>query len=84
MSIGATVKRIREAAGMSQQQLASAAGLSLSLLAQMEQGKNENPRLDTIRSLAQALEVGVAVLVENAAQKASPATVAKPKRKRGK
>ena len=84
MSIGATVKRIREAAGMSQQQLASAAGLSLSLLAQMEQGKNENPRLDTIRSLARALAVGVADLVGNGGEQTPPATAAKAKRKRGK
>jgi transcriptional regulator with XRE-family HTH domain len=84
MSIGATVKRIREAAGMSQQQLAGAAGISLSLLAQMEQGKNENPRLDTIRSLARALAVGVADLVGNGGEQTPPATAAKPKRKSGK
>lgn len=53
------VKQLREAAGLSQQALAVRAGLSVSVVSRLEQGAHEDPRLSTIRAIAEALGVGV-------------------------
>jgi transcriptional regulator with XRE-family HTH domain len=55
--LGARVRRLRLAAGLTQAGLAGAAGMTLGNLAQIEQGVNTNPRLATLRSLAKALGV---------------------------
>lgn len=59
------LKELREREGekMTQQELATAAGLSLSVVAQIEQGKIPDPRLSTLRALAKALNVPVLVLI---------------------
>jgi len=49
------LKALREAKGLSQEQLAKLAGLSHSLIAKSEHGKNL-PRSDTLDKLAQALD----------------------------
>jgi transcriptional regulator with XRE-family HTH domain len=54
-TIGRCIKEHREAAGLTQQQLANAAGLSLSNLAQIEQDEEANPRASTILAIAHAL-----------------------------
>lgn len=51
------LRRLRDAAGMSQQALAEKAGVSWSIIASLEQGKSANPRLSTLRALATALGV---------------------------
>lgn len=48
---------LREGKGMTQQSLATAAGLPWSVVAKIEQGVTKNPRLDTLRALARALGV---------------------------
>jgi transcriptional regulator with XRE-family HTH domain len=53
------IKQFREAAGYSQQKLAVVAGLSTSVVSQLEQGTNDNPKTSTIRSLAAALGVTI-------------------------
>src|SRR5262245_36077935 len=53
------VKALREAAGLSQQALANAAGLSISVISQLEQGTKTDPRLSTMQALARALGVEV-------------------------
>jgi transcriptional regulator with XRE-family HTH domain len=63
--IGLNVKRLREAAGMTQQALATAAGLSLSIVAQIEQGKNADPRGSTLMALANALGATVDELLRS-------------------
>jgi DNA-binding XRE family transcriptional regulator len=45
------------AAGLSQQELATKAGLSMSLIAQLEQGFKDDPKLSTVRALANTLGV---------------------------
>jgi transcriptional regulator with XRE-family HTH domain len=65
---------LRKAAHMTQQQLATAAGLSISLIHQFEQGSKHDPRLSTLRALAGALGVGLEELTGDE----------KPKGKRGK
>jgi transcriptional regulator with XRE-family HTH domain len=65
----------RERAGLTQQQLAVAAGLSVSIVSQIEQGKTPDPRVSTVTSLARALGVGIQDLVsrEEAAKSKKPA-----------
>jgi transcriptional regulator with XRE-family HTH domain len=53
------VKCLRLAAKMTQQQLAGAAGIALTALAQIEQGVTTDPRLSTLRALARALGVSL-------------------------
>jgi transcriptional regulator with XRE-family HTH domain len=55
--LGKVIRRLRRAAGMRQQDLAVAAGLGLSLITQLEQGRTKDPRLTTLRALAGALGV---------------------------
>jgi transcriptional regulator with XRE-family HTH domain len=61
--LGATVKRLREEAAMTQQQLAVKAGLSMSGLGSIEQGLKPDPRLSTVVALADALGVSLDKLV---------------------
>jgi transcriptional regulator with XRE-family HTH domain len=58
-----TLKRLRAQAGMTQQDLATQSGLSIAQVVAMEQGKRDNPRLDTLRKLAAGLGCTVAELV---------------------
>jgi transcriptional regulator with XRE-family HTH domain len=60
-----TLKRLRSAAGLTQQQLAERSGLSIASLMALEQGRNPNPRLDTLRKLAAALGCTVGKLVDD-------------------
>jgi transcriptional regulator with XRE-family HTH domain len=55
MAFKERLKALRTAAGLTQMQLATAAGLTLSSVTQMEAGKVANPRLDTLQALAKAL-----------------------------
>jgi transcriptional regulator with XRE-family HTH domain len=74
-----TLKRLRSEAGLTQQQLAERSGLSIASLMALEQGRSDNPRLDTLRKLAAALNCTVGKLVDDAAPPAPP----KPSRKKG-
>ena len=53
------LRRLRARAGMSQQALANVCGLSWSIIACIEQGKSADPKLSTLRKLAEALEVSL-------------------------
>jgi transcriptional regulator with XRE-family HTH domain len=55
MPIGERLKRLRTAKGMTQLELSRATGLSLSIIAQLEQGDTANPRLNTVKALAKAI-----------------------------
>jgi transcriptional regulator with XRE-family HTH domain len=72
-----TLKRLRSAAGLTQQELAGRSGISIASLMAMEQGRSDNPRLDTLRKLAAGLGCTVAELVGEE----SPKTTRKPKEK---
>ena len=56
-------KKLREKAGISQQEVATKAGLSWSLIAQIEQGKKIDVRVSTLLGLAKALGVDAGVLL---------------------
>jgi transcriptional regulator with XRE-family HTH domain len=49
------LKTLRAQAGLTQQELATRAGLSIALVVSLEQGRRNNPRLDTLRKLAKGL-----------------------------
>jgi transcriptional regulator with XRE-family HTH domain len=66
------VKLLREAAGMSQQALAVAAGVSISVVTQIEQGKKADPRLSTVAALAKALGVTIDAIVNQPAETPAP------------
>jgi transcriptional regulator with XRE-family HTH domain len=57
--VGDRLRALRDAAGLTQQQLATAAKLSISVVAQIEQGKTDDPRLSTLRALAKVLGVSL-------------------------
>jgi transcriptional regulator with XRE-family HTH domain len=63
------VRQLREAAGLSQQALAGAAGLSISVVTKLEQGKLTDPKLNTAIALAKALGVSMdRLLAEDATE----------------
>jgi predicted ATPase/DNA-binding XRE family transcriptional regulator len=56
-SFGAQLKGLREAAGFTQEELATIAGLSVHAVSSLERGQRRRPQLDTVRALAGALEL---------------------------
>lgn len=61
--LGRSVRALRRARGLSQQELAERSGISRSYLAGIE-GNKRNPSLRVIAALARALEVAPAQLLE--------------------
>jgi transcriptional regulator with XRE-family HTH domain len=61
-NFGRRVKRWRNESGLSQEKLAHAAGLSELTISNLERGHGD-PRLSTIRKIAQALEVPPSIFV---------------------
>jgi predicted ATPase/DNA-binding XRE family transcriptional regulator len=60
-SFGAQLKVLREAAGFTQEELATIAGLSVHAVSALERGQRRRPHLDTVRALVAALDLtGVA------------------------
>lgn len=64
-NIAYRLRTLREAARLSQQEVAEKAELSLSLVAKMEQGRKADPRASTILALAAALGVRPGQLIED-------------------
>src|SRR5829696_6039344 len=54
-SFGDMLRRLRSAAGLSQEELAARAGLSRNGISNLERGRHPAPRLETLRLLADAL-----------------------------
>lgn len=54
-SFGTRLRRLREAAGLTQEELASRAGLSTTAVSVLERGERRRPYPNTVRSLADAL-----------------------------
>jgi transcriptional regulator with XRE-family HTH domain len=77
---GTTLKRLREAAGLSQMGLAVAAGLNLFTVAKLEQGVRE-PTWATVQALAKALGVSCEAFVAKDAPADEPSPPPEPKRK---
>lgn len=64
MSISNNLKRIRAEKGLSLEKVARLADLSLNTVVKIENGTNQNPTIDTLSKIAQALEVGVDDLIQ--------------------
>ena len=80
-TFGARLRKHREAAGLTQEELAEKAGLSVNAVGQLERGERKRPYPHTVRSLAGALglseQEGSALLASSPRRGAStpPATV---------
>ena len=61
--LGAVLKQIREAKGLSQLDLAKRAKVSQGYLSDLEAGEKKNPGIETLRKIAKALGVPVAELL---------------------
>jgi transcriptional regulator with XRE-family HTH domain len=59
------IKELREASGLSQQEVATRGELSLSQVAKLEQGKKADPRASTLLALARALGVRPGQLLDD-------------------
>jgi predicted ATPase/DNA-binding XRE family transcriptional regulator len=68
-TFGAQLKRLREAAGFTQEELATVAGLSVHAISALERGDRRRPQFDTVRALSAALDLNDAArdaLIERA------------------
>lgn len=63
-TIGKNMKRLRAKQGISQDRLSKLADLSLNTVVTVESGTNENPTIDTLTKIANALGVGVDDLIK--------------------
>jgi predicted ATPase/DNA-binding XRE family transcriptional regulator len=57
---GAHLKALREAAGFTQEELATIAGLSVHAVSALERGERRRPHLETVRALSAALDLPAA------------------------
>src|SRR6188768_555140 len=56
-SFGAHLKALREAAGFTQEELATIAGLSVHAVSALERGERRRPHVETLRALSAALDL---------------------------
>src|SRR5512145_1880555 len=56
-SFGARLKALREAAGYTQEELATIAGLSVHGVSALERGERRRPHVETVRALSAALDL---------------------------
>lgn len=64
-AISERIRSLRDDSGLSQQDLAFRANLSLSLVTKLEQGKKADPRTSTLLALAAALDVLPGEIINN-------------------
>src|SRR6478735_4502250 len=57
---GAQLKTLREAAGFTQEELATIAGLSVHAVSALERGERRRPHVETVRALSAALDLPAA------------------------
>jgi len=62
---GDKIRQAREAKGLTQQQLAEAAGIVQSLISALENGTRKSARLSTLQVLAAALDLSISDLLAN-------------------
>jgi predicted ATPase/DNA-binding XRE family transcriptional regulator len=82
-SFGAELKSRREAAGFTQEELATIAGLSVHAVSALERGERRRPHVETVRALSAALDLNGAArdaLLASARAPAHSAATAEPGR----
>lgn len=62
-NIADNVRKTRKKAGLSQDKLARKAGVAYNTVVKIESGENKNPTIETLRSIANALDVSVDELI---------------------
>lgn len=65
--LGGKIRNFRKQLGLTQEELAERAGLHYSYIGQVERG-DKNPSLNSLRKMAEALNVGVDMLLEETQQ----------------
>jgi transcriptional regulator with XRE-family HTH domain len=65
MDFGSRIRAARRAAGLSQEELARRAGMSLKGVGDIERGDIEDPHYSSLSKIAAALDVSVAELLED-------------------
>lgn len=82
MTFGERLKALRESAGMSQETLARAAGVSTSTVSKMEQ-RSIDPSWSTVQALARALGVDCTAFQADDADQAEAAPAKKTRKRKG-
>ena len=80
-AFGTHLKALREAAGFTQEELATIAGLSVHAVSALERGERRRPHVETVRALSVALDLGGAAreaLLASARPPAHAVAVAEP------
>src|SRR5213596_4406199 len=72
-SFGVQLKALREAAGFTQEELATIAGLSVHAVSALERGERRRPQVETVRALSAALDLTGAALNAFVASARAPA-----------
>lgn len=72
MALKDKLQELRKAAGLTQQGLAIATGLSVSVIQHIERGAIPDPRVSTLRALAKALGVTIDALMGNGGESIIP------------
>ena len=70
---GAQLKALREAAGFTQEELATIAGLSVHAVSALERGERRHPQVETVRALSTALDLASPIRDVFVASARSPA-----------
>ncbi len=63
-SIGRRIKELREASGITRTELAKRANVTRAYVSSLESGSRDNPSLDVLRRLANALKTDVSELLK--------------------
>lgn len=79
LTLGERLREARKRVDLTQQQLADAAGLSVSTIRKLEQGARQEARLETVRQLATVLRIPTTRLVESGPER-GPLGVEAPER----
>lgn len=64
-TIGKNIKKYRKKLGVSQDKLSKLAGMTFHTIAKIESGATPDPRIETLRKIAIALNVGVDDLIKS-------------------
>jgi len=63
-TIGKNIKRYREKLGISQDKLSKLAGITLHTITKIESGATPDPRIETVKKIAKALNVSLDELIK--------------------